>query len=242
MNWYPEVVESANAKSQMALYPTPGLALFANVDGPIRGEFTVADPITGAPGFFAVGGEILWELDKNGNFVDGGNKGNVGNDFQPVTICTNGSAGNQLAICSAGKVYIFYLAQSGNNLVNTLVQAAGILGFANQIVFCDGYGVVPLKNTNKFQVSGLEDMSSWNALSVQQVSVFSENIGAVLQVFRQLWFFGVNGHSQVYYNSGASAFTPFDVIQGAYMEEGINAPLSAFLRLITPILCCGGEK
>jgi hypothetical protein len=242
MNWIPETIESATAKTAMALYPTPGLKQFANIDGPVRGMFTVLDIVTGNPRFFAVGGAFLWEMDSKGNYIGPGNIGNVGNDFQPVTMATNGSAGNQLAICSAGQVYVYYLKDTGNNRAGTLFQVGGIQGLASQLVFCDGYGVVTIKNSNKFQVSSLEDMSQWNPLSVQQIEVFPENIGSMLQVFRQLWFFGTNGHAQVYYNSGASAFTPFDVIQGAYMEEGINAPLSACVLDNAPFWIGGNEN
>lgn len=222
LNWYPEAVESATAKTAMVLYPTPGLTLFAQTLKPVRGLFEINGRV------FAVGAGSLFELMKDGTNV---NRGPVGNDFLPVTMATNGTAGNQLAICSAGQVYIFYLKDAPNWPANSLFEVGGIQGQASQIVFCDGYFVVTLRaldgtGTNKFQVSSLEDGSQWNPLSVQQISVFPENIGAIVAVFRQIWLFGVNGHSQVYYNSGASAFTPFDVIQGAYMEEGINAPHS----------------
>lgn len=238
MNWYPETVESASAKSQMALYPTPGLTLFAATLKPVRGIFQINGRV------FAVGAANLYELLKDGTVT---NRGPVGNDFQPVTMATNGSAGNQLVICSAGQVYVFYLKDTGNNLKNTLFEVEGLQGESSQIVFCDGYFIATLRasdgtGTNKFQVSNLEDGSTWNPLSVQQISVFPENIGAVVQVFRQLWFFGIDGHAQVYYNSGANQFTPFDVIQGAFMEEGIDAPLSLCVLDNAPFWIGGNEN
>jgi len=223
MNLYPETIESPTAKSQMALYCTPGLTLFVNVFSPIRGLIQVNGRC------FAVGAENFYEIFKDGTAQF---RGAVGNDFQPVTMATNGTAGNQVAICSAGQIFVFYLKDTGNNVANTMVgPVGGLQGEAASIQFCDGYGVAQLRaldgtGTNKFQVSILEDMTQWNPLSVQQVSAFSENIGAIIQVFRQLFVLGLNGHSQVYYNSGASQYTPFDVIQGAFMEEGISAPLS----------------
>lgn len=238
MNWYVETVESASAKAALTLYPTPGLTVFSTIAKPVRGLF----PINGR--VFGVGAGILYELKADGSVT---NLGGVGNDFNLVTMATNGTAGNQLAICSAGSVYIFYLKDTGNNLAGTLIQVGGIQGQASQIVFCDGYFVVTLRQldgtgTNKFQVSSIEDGSTWNPLSVQQISVFPENIGAMVQVFRQLWFFGINGHAQVYYNSGANQFTPFDVIQGAYMEEGINAPLSLCVLDNAPFWIGGNEN
>lgn len=231
MNWYPEAIESGQGKSQMALYPTPGSALFAAIAKPVRGCLKVNAGPAGEIAFF-VGGGNLYKLSAAGVVT---NIGPVGNDFLPVSMATNGSAGNQLCICSAGQIYIYNLSAlkpcgsiglAPNTLSGTM---GGLQGFASKVVFCDGYFVVTLANTNKFQVSALEDGTSWNPLSIQQVSVFPENIGGMTTAYRQLWLFGVDGHAQVYYNSGANAFTPFDVIGAGgvgYMEEGIDAPNS----------------
>lgn len=226
MNWYTEQSESPGAKSAMMLYPTPGLKLFAAIAGPVRGCLP-----------FVVNGLAYW--------VGGGNLysvstaaavvliGPVGNDFKLVSMAMNGSAGNQLCICSAGQIYIYNLSATQpcgaiNLAPNTLSGTmGGLQGFAAKVKFCDGYFAVTLANTNKFQVSALEDGTTWNPLSVQQVSVFSENIGGIEVAYRQLWIYGVDGHAQVYYNSGANPFTPFDVIGAGgvgFMEEGINAP------------------
>ncbi len=224
MNWYPEMIESGQGQSQMALYRTPGLLLFAQIAKPIRGCLAF-----GGAAFF-VGAGNLYQVSAADVVT---NLGPVGNDFLPVSMATNGSAGNQLCICSGGQIYIYNLSAtqpSGaiglapNTLSGTM---GGLQGFASKVVFCDGYFVVTLAGTNKFQVSALEDGSTWNPLSVQQVSVFPENIGGMIAVYRQLWMFGVDGHAQVYYNSGANAYTPFDVIGAGgvgYMEEGIDAP------------------
>lgn len=231
MNWYPEMIESADGNSPLALYPTPGLKLFAQIEAPVRGCIAVtAGPGGGAS--FWVGAGNLYQVSAAGvaRLI-----GPVGNDFKRVSMALNGSAGNQLCVCSAGELYIYNLSAlkpcgsiqlAPNTLSGTI---GGLQGFAAKVVFCDGYFVATLADSNKFQVSGLEDGTVWSPLSVQQVSVFPENIGGMVTAYRQLWMFGVDGHSQVYYNSGASAYTPFDVIGAGgvgYMEEGINAPES----------------
>lgn len=231
MNWYPEMIESSEGNSPMALYPTPGLKLFAQLAGPVRGCLAVtAGPAAGTT--FWVGAGNLYQVNAAGAATL---LGPVGNDFLPVSMATNGSAGNQLCICSAGELYVYNLSAlkpcgsiqlAPNTLSGTI---GGLQGFASKVVFCDGYFVVTLANTNIFQVSGLEDGTVWNPLSVQQVSVFPENIGGMIVAYRQLWMFGVDGHSQVYYNSGQNAYTPFDVIGAGgvgFMEEGIDAPHS----------------
>ena len=233
MNFYPEMVESGQGQSQMTLNRTPGLKRFAAIASPVRGclDFIGTDAAgQAAPLAYFVGAGNLYEVTAAGvaTLI-----GPVGNDFKRVSMAVNGSAGNQLCICSAGKLYIYNLSATKptgsiqlapNALSGTI---GGRQGFASKVVFCDGYFVATLANSNKFQVSALEDGSSWNPLSVQQVSVFPESIGGMATAYRQLWIFGQDGHAQVYYNSGANAYTPFDVIGAGgvgYMEEGIDAP------------------
>ena len=242
MNWYPEMIESGQGQSQMALYRTPGLRLFAQIAGPVRGCLAF-----GGTAYF-VGGGNLYQVSAAGvpTLI-----GPVGNDFLPVSMAVNGSAGNQLCICSAGQIYLYNLSATQpcgaiNLAPNTLSGTmGGLQGFASKVGFCDGYFVVTLANTNKFQVSSLEDGSVWNPLSVQQVSVFAENIGGMIVAYRQLWIFGVDGHAQVYYNSGANPFTPFDVIGAGgvgFMEEGIDAPNSLAVLDNAPFWIGGNEN
>ena len=234
LNWYPEMIESGQGESQMALYRTPGLSLFAAIAGPVRGCLAVtAGPNAGVS--YWVGAGNLYQMTVAGAVT---NLGPVGNDFKRVSMVTNGSAGNQLCICSAGEIYIYNLSAlqpcgaiglAPKTLSGTM---GGLQGFAAKVVFCDGYFNVYLAGTNKFQVSALEDGTTWNPLSVQQVEVFPENIGGMIVSYRQLWIFGQDGHAQVYYNSGANAYTPFDVIGAGgvgFMEEGIDAPESLCL-------------
>lgn len=234
-NWYPENVESGQGKSQMALYPTPGLSVFATGNGPLRGELAINGRV------FWVGGLNLYEAT---NVAYAGevavsatatNRGTVGNDLQPVSMVTNGSAGNQILICSAGALYVFNLS------TNTLTPVGGLQGIPSIVEFCNGYGIAVLANSNKFQVSNLLDFTTWNPLGMQQVQEFSENIGGVKQAFNQLFFLGADGRSAVYYDSGANQFTPFDVVPGAIMEEGIDAPWSTVV-LDNTVFWIGGNR
>lgn len=228
MNWYLESVESGEGKSAMVLYPTPGLMLFCALPtGPVRGELAINGRM------FAVGGAVLYEISAGGVAT---NRGNVGNDGNQVSMVTNGKAGNQVAICSAGAIYIFNLT---TNVLSAAV--ATLQGVPARIEWCNSYGIAQLQNSNIFQVSNPNDLSTWNPLSVQQVEVFPENIGSILSIFDLLWVLGQDGHAQVYYDSGANQFTPFDVIQGAFMEEGINAPNSVFMADNTAFWI-GGNK
>ena len=226
-NFYPESDESGQGKSQMPMYCTPGLALFVELPtNPVRGLLEINGRA------FGVGGSKLYEILSGGTATE---LGDVGNDGNPVTMVTNGTAGNQVCVCSAGNLYVFNLKTS------TFTIVAPLEGTPSMVEWCDGYGIALLANSNKFQVSNLEDMTTWNPLGVQQVSVFPENVGAIKQAFRQLFVLGIDGHAQIYYNSGANQYTPFDVISGAFMEQGISAPNSICVLDNTPFWI-GGNK
>lgn len=211
MNWYQENIESQMGASAAALYPTPGLAVFATIASPVRGEIEINGR------FFAVGAGNFYEISSAGSPTS---YGSVGNDLQPVSMATNGTLGNQIVICSAGALYFFNLT------TNVLTPVGGLQGIPALVVFCSSYFVALLAGTNKFQVSNLLDGSIWNPLGVQQNEVFPENISSVVSAYGFLFVLGQAGHSQVYYNSGANQYTPFSPISGAYMEEGCGAPLS----------------
>ena len=78
VNWYPEKIESPDGKSAMALYPCPGISLFASLtDAPIRAfllingrMFTIAggttiDNTSGAPQVILTNNAQAW----NGDFT-----------------------------------------------------------------------------------------------------------------------------------------------------------------------------
>jgi hypothetical protein len=206
--------------SAAALYPTPGLSLICTANGPVRGALEINGRM------FWVGGGNLYEATApvytNGvltSFI-ATNRGAVGNNLQQVTMATNGTLGNQLVVCSAGTIYVLNLT------TNALTQVGGLQGIPAMVVFCSSYFVALLAGTNKFQISALLDGSTWNALGVQQNEVFPENIASIVSAYGFLFVLGEDGHSQVYYNSGASQYTPFAPISGAYMEEGCGAPQS----------------
>ena len=217
MNWYEETAESQMSASSKALYPTPGLASWGSILSPVRGMIEVNGRM------FAVGGSAFYELSSSGTPTT---IGNVGNNLQPVTMASNGTLGNQVLICSDGKLFIYALDAIGSIPRGTFTQVSSLQGIPSSVVYCSSYFIALLANTNKFQVSNLLDGSTWNPLGVQQNETFPENIAQIISAYGFLFVLGQDGHSQVYYNSGANQYTPFSPISGAYMEEGCGAPNS----------------
>ena len=134
---------------------------------------------------FAVGGANFYEMNAAGTPTL---IGNVGNNLQLVTMATNGTLGNQILICSDGKLFIYTLDAIGNILKGTLTQVSSLQGIPASVVFCSSYFVALLAGTNKFQVSNLLDGSTWNALGVQQNETFPENIASIVSAYGFLLF------------------------------------------------------
>lgn len=187
----------------MVLYPCPGISTFATLtDSPIRASLLINGRA------FFVAGATLFEVLSDGTST---NRGTVASDGLPATMA---SSATQFLIVSAGVTYYYVLA------TNVLTAAAGMLGTPSMCGFSDGYFIVLLKNTNQFQISGLLDASSWNALDTAKVSVFPDNIVSMLVDHREIWFFGLT-KSVAYYNTGG--VFPFSPVPSAFIEQGCGA-------------------
>lgn len=220
INFKVQKVESPNARVPFLLLPTPGLSLFAALGNfpSTRGAYTAQGRS------FFVAGTHLCEVGGIGNVVDYGGAGgnnNMVDDGLPVTMVAGGTSSGtypgQLLIASGGTLTAFDLRT--NQYVAITNAPAGVL----MIDFLDGF-FVALTAGNSWQVSNVEDCTNWSGLAVTQVSVFSDQLLALIASNRLLWVFGAK-RAVAYYNSGAALF-PFDIANGSFMEVGILAQYS----------------
>jgi len=216
INLYPEFVESGTGKVKTWLVGTPGLQGFVNftvnLGGPVRALWSQNGRA------FAVIGQGFYEF-----FAAGYGKrwGSMTNDGLTATICSNGTAGNQVFITSAGYGYIF------NTSTNDFTQITDP-DFPNPCthgLFVDGYFVALLGQSRQFRISDLEDGLSWNGLDVAEMSWSSDNLRAIASAHREIWCFGEHT-TEIWYDSGAANF-PFQPVGGVLIEHGILAPYSA---------------
>jgi hypothetical protein len=206
MNCYCEKSESEGAATPMALLHTPGRKLFAQV------------PEINVPGGFTVNGRTffaasnLYELNASGIVT---NRGNLGaTPTRPTMLTANET---QLVILNNGNLFVLTLATN----VLVAVNMAQFNGPISQIGFADGYIIATLQNSHTFQVSNLEDATTWNGLNIATISYFPDNIVSMICDHREIWFWG--GKKAIgYYNAGAG-FPPFIPIQGAFIENGAGA-------------------
>lgn len=231
MNLYVESVESGQGKGPLVLYPTPGLKALYQLGGVgVRGIITAQGRT------FAVAGTHLWELlppTAQPNKID---RGVIVSDGKPASIASGPS---QVLIASAGSLYCFQLVDGtvkqpdGKTLAKnslTLVPqfdagtGLGLLGTVSQVVYADGFFFALIANSNQIQASNPLDGSTWQGVSETQVSVFPDNVNAIFVDHRFLGVFGPKA-IQPYYDSGNFPF-PYDVVNGAFMEQGLAAPFS----------------
>lgn len=208
VNFYPEIIESGQGISASALYPTPGLSNFVTnlANGPMRGMWSLLGRL------FVVIGPNLYEIFANGTNA---NRGNLANDGQPVSMA---GSNQQLAVASAGILYVLNL---GTNALTTINNQG--LPPISQVAFSDGFFLALQKNSNTFFVSVLLDATTWPGGQNIPVSVFTDNVQAILSDHREVWVFGVK-YSVVYFDSGSLQI--FDVIPGSILEVGCAAPFS----------------
>ena len=222
MNWYTELMESGAGKSQLVLYPTPGLAVFADLLGSsVRGNFATNGRS------FAVSGDTLWELSSDGTKT---NRGTVIDDAQPVSMAANQI---QLLVASGGTAYILTLATN----VLTTVAAATLTDVA-KVVYIDSFFIALIKDSQTFRISKVLDGETWPADQFIAVSVFPDDVLSIIVDHRELWVLG-RTRSVVYYVSGSPAI--LDVNPQSIMEEGIVAGDSA-ANLDNSILWLAGDE
>lgn len=211
INLYPELSENGSDTKQATYYGTPGLQAFATAATvSTRGSFS-------QDGFAATAiGGVLYAVNATLRTLTA--IGPIANDGLPVSFASNGRGGEQLALTSAGKLYIY-------DYVTGVLSGPIALPLTNaavQVEFLDGYFVLSEADTVRVWFSALEDGTSWDALDFFAVSLTSSNVVGI-KVFRdRLWVFQSQS-SLVYYDSG-DADNPFVPYPGSVMQEGAVTP------------------
>ena len=209
INCYEEPIKPGSGKSDAWLRKVPGLAVFSSLGG--TGFATYMFQINGL--VYACVGTSFFQI-----FVDGSNvnRGTIAFDPEIVpTMCSNGTAGGQIFITSGLNGYIYDIDLGTLTLI---ADADFPQGQAQAGEFMDGYFIVLIQNTRRFQISALEDGTSWDALDFGERSEAADNLVAMKRNHREIWFLG-NNTGEVWYDNGDADF-PFAPIQGVFIEQG----------------------
>ncbi len=206
INLYP--VQDNYGKETSALYGTPGLVLLGTLGtGPIRGIFTSTQGRT-----FAVSGSQLYEF-----FGDGTSNilGSLSTSSGTVQIDENTI---QLIVCDGETLYT--LTYSTN--VFAPVTSSGLLFNPVGFTVIDGYCVVSFNNSGQFQISSINDATTYNGLDYATAQSSPDNLYRVMNAVGQLWLLG-EYTTEIWTDRGSQAF-PFAKIAGAKFDVGILAP------------------
>jgi len=219
LNLYCEI-QSDPETNTMAIYGTPGLVATSNYGAnPTRGVYSM-----GAYKYFVNFG-TFWREANDGTKTNLGSLVTTGGF---VSIVDNGT---QIILVDGTKGYIY----NTQTLVFAQITDVDFLG-GDTVTFQNGYFIVSVPNSGKFQISALYDGLNWNALDFATAESNPDNLVRVLSNNGQLMLFGDNT-TEFWGDSGAVDF-PFARIGGSAIEWGLAARQSlvkfdnslAFLR------------
>ena len=166
INGYLEASERSGALSAMTILHTPGLALRYTLPEEAISEIFEVN----GRGFTAESN--FYELFADLTFKQIGTLN--GPPLSPTQIR---SCQTHLLILSNGDVFVYVLTAftDSNNVLHNAgdfiaVDMAQFNGPVAQIDFIDGYFVATIQNSNTFQVSNLEDGTTWNGLFISTIS------------------------------------------------------------------------
>lgn len=221
VNLYPELVETRDGKAVGALFPCPGLTLYAALpQGPVRGMFCTPNVA------YVVGGNQLYTVS---NFGAPGSAPLVQpyagmtlpSTIGPVSIVASGmniGAGSQVAMFDGqvGKI----IGTTGTASTITLP----FTGLQTPAAYQDGFALIGQGSSQTIWQSNLFDLSAWSALAFQAATGSFDQIVALATLQRQVWVFK-QFNTEVWVDNGTSPFA-FGALQGVFIQQGCAAPFS----------------
>lgn len=188
------------AKSPVSLYRTPGLTPWVEVgSGPCRGIQVMG------PHVYVVSGAELYRISSSGTSQL---IGTVNGTFH----CRMTDNGTHVGIATENEIYA-----ANESEILTHAQT-GMCGAA----FLDGYGVFPQRGTEDFYITGLDDMTTIDALDFSAADAVQDLLVGCIVDHRELWLAGERT-TEIWGNVGNAAF-PFARNPGGFIERGCASP------------------
>lgn len=213
VNFFP-VIPQAQALSEEALYPTPGVRQFGNLPpGRARGATTLGGKL------IAVVGVRVYDLRASG--VETTAFGDPITGDGPVLLANNGRYVVVLAPGAAGYVYDPSPPASGTGLVTQITDPDFTAnGNPTGVTFIDGYFVFTT-DQNKIIVSELNDPFNYNALDFSSADAAPDDVVAPFVFRNQLMIAGTDT-IEAFQNTGGLNF-PFSR-SGLFFDQGVLSP------------------
>jgi hypothetical protein len=226
LNWYPEKIESGAGKSSFVLYPVPGVDAFASFiiggaqpNGPNWGHTIVNGRV------FAVVDSSFYEVFSDGSVT------RYGAVTNPGGIVSFAVSNQYILVAAGGDLFTFKLGS------NTFAAVSSI-GIVNCVGYLDGFFIAVIANSNQYNISALEDPTTWDPADFETITRFIGNIQTLVVDHGEAWFFGER-QTIPYYDSGATDF-PFLPVSAGSIQQGISAPQSK-VQMDNTIFWLGGD-
>lgn len=195
------------AKTDGALYSTPGLTTFASVgDGPIYGMRAMGGLL------YAVSGNNVYTIDQFGGATNLGSMGTV----------------SDVTIMSDDGTYVIIVLESGAAYLATsssLVQITdGDFPSVSSVTVLDTYAIFTKLNTTQYVISAVGDPTAYDALDIASAESSPDLLVRAFAFNDELWLFG-EVSTEIHYNSASGDF-PFIARQNSTIQRGCAAKRS----------------
>lgn len=191
--WNMYAIDAPQGKTGHALAPMPGLTqgIVLLTGSPVRdkGLSTFKDNL------YAAIGNKIYNMDKTGDTTFIGNLSTI------KGVVDMESNQHQIIFVDGSKGYIFDLTTSSYSEITS----AGFPNKPETVAFLDGYFIVNAGETNQFNVSALNDGTTWDALNFALMQSQPDIIIGLTVLKRRLYIFG-NTTTEVWYDAGAADF------------------------------------
>lgn len=205
INWAPHI-EGQGARSRMALHPDPGLKANAVVGaGPHRSTLL---PWNGH--LYGVSGRTVFSTTGTGT---------------PVTVGTIAAGGQRVSMAAGRDMILIVDGTAGytwNGTTLASVSDGDFFAGTTTVTYLDGYFIA--HTGNRYQISALDDATSWSAIAFKSAEGSADDIAAVATNNQDLYLVGTET-TEVHYNTGTGT-VPFAPYGNSAIGYGTPAPHS----------------
>lgn len=211
LNLYQEV-NPQDAEAPICHYPTPGLTRLGTppIPGAGRGIYLSSDGQ-----LFAVIGAKLYYISPSWAFTE---LGSIGSASTPVSMIDNRT--DVLLVDGSPNGYKVNLS----SLAFAAIVDAAFYG-ADKADYLDTFILLNRPGTNQYYTTLSNIITPFDPLYFAAKTAWPDNLATLAVMRRELWLFGTDASTEIWYNAGGLQF-PFEIVPGAYIEHGCIAKYS----------------